>query len=75
MKVFLDREQSAPEGSERAYWPKEAIRLLETSAVEQLTLDNDLEGNTHETGYDVTVGIEEAVALRGFRPQKSMSTP
>jgi Cyclic-phosphate processing Receiver domain len=49
-------------------WPDEAIALLETGQVEELSRDHDLGDDERGTGYDVLVWIEEAVALRGFRP-------
>jgi hypothetical protein len=70
MKVFLDDERATPEGWTRVYWPLEAIRLLETGAVEAISLDHDLGDDTRGTGYDVVLWLEEAVALRGFRPPK-----
>lgn len=68
MKVYLDDLRPAPEGWKRVYWPDEAIALLETGDVEELSLDHDLGNDVRGTGYDVLVWIEEAVALRGFKP-------
>jgi hypothetical protein len=70
MKVFLDDERVTPDGWTRVYWPKEAIRLLESGTVEEISLDHDLGDDARGTGYDVVLWIEEAVALRGFRPPK-----
>jgi hypothetical protein len=70
MKVYLDDERATPDGWTRVYWPNEAIRLLETGAVDELSLDHDLGNDERDTGYDVILWIEEAVALRGFRPPK-----
>lgn len=70
MKVYLDDERPTPEGWHRVYWPEEAIQLLESGAVEEISLDHDLGDDAHGTGYDVILWIEEAVALRGFRPPK-----
>lgn len=70
MKVFLDDERPTPEGWHRAYWPDEAIRLLETGTVEEISLDHDLGDDTRGTGYDVILWIEEAVALRRFKPPR-----
>lgn len=50
------------------YWPDEAIALLETGTVTEISLDHDLGDDARGTGYDVVLWIEEAVALRGFRP-------
>ena len=52
------------------YWPAEAIALLKTGAVEELSLDHDLGDDERGTGYDVVVWIEEAVALHNFMPPK-----
>jgi len=52
------------------HWPNEAIALLETGAVKEISLDHDLGDDARGTGYDVILWIEEAVALRGFKPPK-----
>ena len=70
MKVFLDDERPTPDGWHRVFWPDEAIRLLQTGAVEEISLDHDLGDDARGTGYDVILWIEEAVALRGFKPPK-----
>ncbi len=54
----------------RVYWPDEAIALLESGAVEELSLDHDLGDDERGTGYDVVLWNEEAVALRGFKPPR-----
>lgn len=70
MRVFLDDERATPQGWIRVYWPSEAIALLETGEVQELSLDHDLGDDTRGTGYDVVLWVEEAVALRGFRPPR-----
>jgi hypothetical protein len=70
VKVFLDDERVTPDGWTRVYWPDEAIRLLESGGVEEISLDHDLGDDDRGTGYDIVLWIEEAVALRGFRPPK-----
>lgn len=67
MKVFLDDLRVAPDGWVHVYWPDEAIALLETGDVEEISLDHDLGNDARGTGYDVVIWIEEAVALRGFQ--------
>lgn len=67
MKVFLDDLRPAPAGWTRVYRSEEAITLLETGEVEELSLDHDLGGDGRGTVYDVLLWIEEAVALRGFK--------
>ena len=68
MKVFLDDERSTPEGWIRVYWPDEAIVLLKTGAVSELSLDHDLGDDVRGTGYDVVLWIEEAVMTNNFKP-------
>jgi len=70
MRVYLDDERPTPEGWVRVYWPSEAIELLETGQVEELSLDHDLGDDERGTGYDVVLWIEEAVVLRSFKPPK-----
>lgn len=67
MKVFLDDLRIAPDGWVHVYWPDEAIALLKTGDVEEISLDHDLGDDARGTGYDVIIWIEEAVALRGFQ--------
>ena len=50
--------------------PGEAIRLLKTGAVTDLSLDHDLGNERRGTGYDVVLWVEEAMATSGFVPPK-----
>ena len=68
MKVYLDDERATPQGWHRVYWPDEAIKLLCSGVVSEISLDHDLGDDERGTGYDVVLWIEEAVATRGFRP-------
>lgn len=68
MKVYLDDERSTPDGWVRVYWPEEAIDLLKTGEVTEISLDHDLGDDEHGTGYDVVLWIEEAVFIDGFEP-------
>lgn len=70
MKVFLDDERSTPEGWVRVYWPDEAIALLQTGQVTEISLDHDLGDDVRGTGYDVVLWVEEAVHLHGFVPPR-----
>lgn len=70
MKVFLNDVRETPLGWVRAYWPDEVVSLLEAGDVEEISLDHDLGDDERGTGYDVIVWIEEAVALRGFKPPR-----
>ena len=68
MRVYLDDERPTPDGWVHVYWPDEAIALLETGDVVEISLDHDLGDDERGTGYDVLLWIEEAVAVRGFEP-------
>jgi hypothetical protein len=68
MKVFLDDERKAPDGWIFVRWPDEAITLLQTGAVTEISLDHDLGDDERGTGYDVLLWIEEAVSARNFVP-------
>jgi Cyclic-phosphate processing Receiver domain len=54
--------------------PQEAVELLKSGEVEELSLDHDLglteESGREQTGYDVLLWIEEQVATAGFRPPR-----
>ena len=68
VKVYLDDERKTPDGWIRVYWPEEAIELLKTGNVEEISLDHDLGDDDHGTGYDVVLWIEEQVILNQFSP-------
>lgn len=68
MKVFLDDLRPPPEGWIHVLWPDEAIALLQTGEVTELSLDHDLGDDMRGTGYDVLLWIEEAVILSRFQP-------
>ena len=70
MRVFLDDERPTPEYWVRAYWPEEAIALLKSGLVEEISLDHDLGDDKHGTGYDVILWIEKAVVFDSFKPPK-----
>jgi hypothetical protein len=67
-QLFLDDVREAPKGWTRVYWPKEAITLLKTGQVKEISLDHDLGNDARGTGYDVIKWIEEAVVTKGFKP-------
>ena len=68
MKVYLDDERVAPTGWVRVRWPDEAIELLRSGEVRELSLDHDLGDDERGTGYDVLLWIEEQVACHRFIP-------
>ena len=70
MRVYLDDERVAPAGWVQVRWPDEAIALLQAGGVEELSLDHDLGDDQRGTGYDVLTWLEEAVALRSFKPPR-----
>lgn len=70
MRVFLDDERQTPDGWTRVYWPDEAIALLQTGKVTEISLDHDLGDDERGTGYDVLEWIEAEVVLNAFKPPK-----
>lgn len=70
MKVYLDDERSTPDGWTRVYWPDQAIELLKTGQVVEISLDHDLGDDSRGTGYEVVLWIEEQVAVHGFVPPR-----
>ena len=70
VRIYLDDERDTPEGWIRVYWPDEAIELLKTGEVAEISLDHDLGNDERGTGYDVILWIEEAVITEGFRPPR-----
>lgn len=59
MKVYLDDIRKEPDGWVRAYNYYDAVELLDTGKVKEISLDHDL-GDTNEremTGYDVALYI------------------
>lgn len=70
MKVYLDYERATPEGWTRVYWPSEAVELLKSGRVTEISLDHDLGNDERGTGYEVVLWIEEQVVLHGFVPPK-----
>jgi hypothetical protein len=70
LQIYFDDERVTPEGWTRVYWPTEAIELLKSGRVVEISLDHDLGDDERGTGYDVVLWIEEQVALHGFVPPK-----
>jgi hypothetical protein len=68
--VWLDDVREAPDGWVHVRTPEEAIELLNSGEVEEISLDHDLGLATPEserTGYDVLVWLEEAVATGAWK--------
>jgi hypothetical protein len=70
VRVYLDDMRPVPDGWVGVRWPDEAIALLATGRVTDLSLDHDLGDDARGTGYTVVLSVEEAVATRGFRPPR-----
>ena len=69
MKVYLDDERETPEGWVRVYWPHEAIELLKTGKVEEISLDHDLGDDEKGTGYDVVTWVEDCLLYTSPSPR------
>jgi hypothetical protein len=70
LRVWLDDVRKAPEGWVHVKTPEEAIDLLRSGDVEEVSLDHDLGLATPEaerTGYDVLAWLEEAVATGAWK--------
>jgi hypothetical protein len=78
VRVWLDDRRSPcpdPDGWVWVRTPAEAIELLGTGEVSELSLDHDLglmEGDRELTGYDVVTWMEQAVAMEGFEPPRTI---
>jgi hypothetical protein len=70
IKVFLDDEWVLPDGWIHVRTPLEAIEILKTGSVTEISLDHDLGDDAGGTGYDVILWIEAAVATQDFVPPK-----
>lgn len=68
MRLYVDDMRQAPEGWVSVKTAQEAIEILKTGAVEELSLDHDLGAEENGTGYNVLLWIEAAVGERGFVP-------
>lgn len=75
MKVYLDDERLTTEGWDRVYWPDEAIRLLETGVVKEISLDHDLGNDARGNGYDLILWMKRPLHCAASNRQKSSSTP
>jgi NAD+-processing family protein with receiver domain len=75
MRVWLDDTRPAPEGWVHVETPEEAIDLLKTGDVEEISFDHDLglddyEDGRERTGYRVLLWIEEQLHVHGIKPPK-----
>jgi hypothetical protein len=72
MRLWLDDVRVAPPGWTWVKTPEDAIALLETGCVLEMSLDHDLGLDEQRTGYSVVAWLENAVATRGFVPPQSI---
>jgi len=70
MKVYLDDMRIPSKDWILVKWPNEAIKLLKTGKVTEISLDHDLGNDRKGTGYDVILWIEEKVINSNFIPPK-----
>lgn len=70
MKLFLDDVRIAPTDWVQIRWPEDAIAVLKSGNVKEISLDHDLGDDSRGTGYDVLKWIEEAVVTSDFKPPK-----
>ena len=75
MKVFLDDERPTPDGWVRAFTAPEAIELLKTGQVTELSLDHDLGPEEAGTGYDVCLWVEERIFSQDFFIENPFEPP
>jgi len=68
MRIYLDDQRTPPDGWTLVRWPRDAIDLLETTTVKEISLDHDLGDDGRGTGYDVILWIEAAVAQGDYIP-------
>jgi len=67
VKVYLDDERTPPSGWKLVSTPKEAIELLKSGKVTDISLDHDLGDDKNiGTGNDVLLWIEKQVITKGF---------
>ena len=67
MKVYLDDERKPSKGWILVTRPCDAISLLETGLVAEISLDHDL-GEGNGDGYDVLLWIEREMIYNGRKP-------
>ena len=68
MKIYLDDIREPPDGWLHVRWPYEALRLLRTGDVTEISLDHDLGDDSRGTGYDVLEWIAAQVVANALVP-------
>jgi hypothetical protein len=68
MKIFLDDIRIEPEDWVRVKTAQEAIDLLRSNKVSEISLDHDLGDDKNGTGYDVILWIEQEVYQNNYIP-------
>jgi len=70
MKVYLDDIRIPTKDWTLVKWPNEAIKLLKTGKVTEISLDHDLGNDRKGMGNDVILWMEEKVITSSFIPPK-----
>lgn len=71
MKLFLDDRRLPPDHTwQRVYTPDQAIAVLKTGNVEEISFDHDLGLPEPENGHKVARWIEEQSFSGTFKPLK-----
>jgi len=70
MKIYLDDIRTEPEGWVHAKTAVEAIELLRSNKVSEISLNHDLGEAENGTGYDVILWIEQEVYQNNYIPPK-----
>lgn len=71
MKIFLDDKRKTPNGYLRVFTAQQAIDVLSTFHVTEISLDHDLGDQNFcncGNGYDVLLWIEEQVFTKNYCP-------
>lgn len=66
MKLYVDDIRIAPEGWVQAWNAAQAIKMLSSGEVTELSLDHDLGDPGQATGYDIMLWIEFGVEVNDF---------
>jgi hypothetical protein len=70
MKIYLDDIRTAPEGWVLVKTAQDAIGLLKSNKVSEISLDHDLGDAINGTGYDVVLWIEQEIYMGNYIPPK-----
>ena len=71
MKIWLDDVRPAPDGWTHVLTAEEVISILETTEVDEISLDNDL-GYSNMTGSELIEWMERELSLNLRMPPKTI---